>query len=394
MKIAIYSDNFYPEMSGISDSIISIATGLSQKGHEINFYVPRYSKKNFRISKLKPVEVNLGNNIQVFRLPSLPYPSAPTKQGRIVLPFLTSYKHIKNFNPDAIYTQDFFPAGLEALMISRLLKKPLVGTSHTPISEFLKYAPVHSKWLERTALKYVSWYYNKCVFVSAPSNAILDEMRNFGFRANSHSVSNPIDISSFKPADGETKIALKKKFNLSANTVLYTGRLAEEKNVDVIVHAISVAREKIPDITFAVTGHGNAEKKLKELSRKLGLAKNILFFGYVEKDVFADLYRAADIFAVMSTAETQCIGMMQAMATGLPVIGANAWGLPEYINPQNGYVIEPGDHKALAKKIINLLKNQEIRATLGQGGLKYVEKFSIKNITAEWEKLFKSFIKE
>lgn len=168
MKIAIYSDNFYPEMSGLSDSIISTAKGLSQKGHRIIFYVPRYSKKNFRISKLKPEELNLGNNIDIFRLPSLPYPPAPTKQGRIALPLLASYRHIKNFNPDIIFTQDFFPAGLEALMVSRIFKKPLVGTNHTPLSEFLKYAPVRIKWLERVALKYVSWYYNKCIFVTAP----------------------------------------------------------------------------------------------------------------------------------------------------------------------------------------------------------------------------------
>ena len=71
MKIAIYSDNFYPEMSGISDSIIALAKELSRRGHRVNFYVPRYSKKNFRISKLKPEELNLGKNIEIFRLPSI-----------------------------------------------------------------------------------------------------------------------------------------------------------------------------------------------------------------------------------------------------------------------------------------------------------------------------------
>ena len=113
--------------------------------------------------------------------------------------------------------------------------------------------------------------------------------------------------------------------------------------------------------------------------------------GYVETSVFVKIYQASDIFAVMSTAETQCISMMQAMATGIPVIGANSWGLPDYINSENGYLVEPGDIKTLAEKIIYLLENPDERKRLGQGGLKFVQKFGIKNITDEWEEIFAQY---
>ena len=391
MKIAIYSDNFYPEMSGISDSIIALAKELSRRGHHVNFYVPRYSKKNFRISKLKPEELDLGKNIEIFRLPSISYPSTPTKQGRIVLLVLSSYRHLKKFDPDVIYTQDVFFAGLEALAVARLLKKPFLGTNHTPISEFLKYSPVHWKWIEKLILKYVSWYYNKCLWVSAPCQPILDEMKKFGLKRESRAISNPIYVSDYKPASEEERKALKKKFGFSECTVLYTGRLADEKNIDVIIHAISLVKKKFPLVTFAVTGHGNAETKLKKLVKELGLEKNVLFLGYVETSVFVKIYQASDIFAVMSTAETQCISMMQAMATGIPVIGANSWGLPDYINSENGYLVEPGDIKTLAEKIIYLLENPDERKRLGQGGLKFVQKFGIKNITDEWEEIFAQY---
>jgi glycosyltransferase involved in cell wall biosynthesis len=388
MKIAIYSDNFYPEMSGISDSIIALAQDLSRRGHKVNFYAPRYSKKNFRISKLEPKELDLGKNIEIFRLPSIPYPSTPTKQGRIALPILSSYRHLKKFDPDVIYTQDFFFAGIEALVISKLLKKPLVGTNHTPISEFLKYAPVHWNWLEKLILKYVSWYYNKCLWVSAPSQPILDEMKIFGLKRESRAISNPIYVSDYQPASDTLRDDLKKKIGFSEKTVLYTGRLADEKNIDVIIHAISLVKKKFPSVTFVVTGHGNGEAKLKKLTKKLGLEKNILFLGYVETSIFIKVYQASDVFTVMSTAETQCISMMQAMATGIPVIGANSWGLPDYINSENGYLVEPGDVETLAEKIIYLFENPEERKRLGQGGLKFVQKFGIKNIADEWGKIF------
>ena len=213
---------------------------------------------------------------------------------------------------------------MKRLRFPELLKKPLIGTNHTPISEFLKYAPVHWKWIEKLILKYVSWYYNKCLWISAPSQPILEEMKKFGLKRKSRAISNPIYVSEYKPASDAKREELKKKFGFLENTVLYTGRLADEKNIDVIIRAISLVKKKIPNITFAVTGHGNAENKLKKLAKKLGLEKNVLFLGYVETSTFVKIYQASDIFAVMSTAETQCISMMQAMATGIPVIGANA----------------------------------------------------------------------
>jgi len=388
MKIAIYSDNFYPEMSGISDSIILLARELAKRGDKVNFYVPRYSIKNFLITKLQPGEPEFAENIEVFRLPSLPYPLAPTGQGRFTLPVLSSWRHIKRFDPDIIYTQGYFSTGIEALLVSRLLKKPLVGTNHTPIREFLRYSPIHSRWAEKSILKYVSWYYNRCRWITAPSRAILTEMREHGFIKSGMSLSNPIPLADFTPVGQPAKKELKKQFGLSSKTILYTGRLAEEKHIDVIIRAVAVVKRTMPDITMASTGHGNAESGLKKLVKTLDLEKNVFFFGYVEPKTFAQLYQASDIFTVMSTAETECISMMQAMATGIPVIGANAGGLPEYITAQCGYVIEPGDCEALAQKIIYLFDHPREIETLGQGGLEHVKDFSAGGIAARWQELF------
>ena len=389
MKIAIYSDNFYPEMSGISDSIILLAKELGKRGHKVIFYVPRYSTKNFLISKLPQVEPKLGKNIEIFRLPSLAYPPAPTKQGRFALPVLFSWRHVKKFDPDIIYTQDFLSAGLEALLVSKLLKKPLIGTNHTPLREFLRYSPVRCKRVEKLILKYVSWYYNQCRWITAPSRAILSEMRAHGFKKDGQALSNPIQLSGFNPVDQPTKEELKKRFGLSSKTVLYTGRLAEEKHIDVIIRAISIVKKTMPDITMASTGRGNAELSLRKLVKDLDLEKNVFLFGYVEPKTLAQLYQASDIFTVMSTAETECISMMQAMATGIPVIGANAWGLPEYITAQSGYVIEPGDTETLAQKIIYLFEHPCEIKKLGQGGVEHVRDFSADKIAAKWQELFR-----
>ncbi len=387
MRIAMFSDNFYPEISGISDSIIDTAKGLAARGHRINFYVPNHSKKNFLISNFEPRELDLGPNIEIFRIPSLLYP-APSKAGRLALPFLFTIRHIKKFNPDFIHVHHNFGAGIEALLVSRLLHIPLIGTNHTPMSEFMKYGPIKAKWAERAMLKYVSWFYNKCIWVSSPCRAIITEMKQYGFSKESGTMSNPIDVSNFYPADNSVKAELKKKYKFSSRTVLYSGRLAEEKKVDDVIRAMAIVTEKYPDATMAVTGLGSGEENLKKLTKELKLENNVIFFGYVETAVLPEFYQASDIFAVMSTAETQCISMMKAMSTGIPVIGANSWGLPEYISSKCGYIVEPGDYKTLAEKIIYLFDHSEEMERLGKGGIEHVKNFSEESIVEEWEKIY------
>ncbi len=387
MRIAMFSDNFYPEISGISDSIIDTAKGLAARGHRINFYVPAHSKKNFLISNFEPKELDLGPNIEIFRIPSLPYPT-PSKAGRLALPFLFTIRHIKKFKPDFIHVHHNFGAGIEALLVSKILHIPLIGTNHTPMSEFMKYGPIKSKWAERAMLKYVSWFYNKCIWVSSPCQAIITEMKQYGFNKESGTMSNPIDVSNFFPVDASVRAELKKKYKLSSRTVLYSGRLAEEKKVDDVIRAMSIVKKKYPEATMAVTGLGSGEEELKKLTKELGLEKDIAFFGYVEAIALPEFYQASEIFAVMSTAETQCISMMKAMSSGIPIIGANSWGLPEYISAECGYVVEPGDYKALAEKIIHLFDHPEEMKRLGHGGIEHVKNFSKENIVKKWEDIY------
>jgi len=388
MKIAVFSDNFYPELSGISDSLVEQARELSHLGHEIDFFVPRYGKKDFAISHLPYEEIHISEGITVKRLFALPFP-APTKQGRMIVPTFLRWIHLSKKHPDIIHTHLFFGAGLEALVASFFLGRPLIGTSHTPLTEFLRYGPIQAKFLQKFALRFVSWYYNRCDFVTAPSQGILDEMKKNGFYKPSRVISNPIDLDNFFPAGIDEKIQLKKKFGLDSFVILYTGRLAQEKHVDDIIRAIAILKEKIPGLCLAITGHGDAEDSLRTLTKELGIGEKVRFFGTVSTEDHSLIYRAADIFAIMSTAETQSLSMMKAMATGIPPIGTRARGLAEYIHDdENGSLVEPGDYKALADMILFLYEHPEERRRLGKGGTAFVKQFSREKIGKEWENLY------
>jgi 1,2-diacylglycerol 3-alpha-glucosyltransferase len=147
-------------------------------------------------------------------------------------------------------------------------------------------------------------------------------------------------------------------------------------------------RKKIPDAMLAFAGRGSSQASLQSLAEKLGVKDSVKFLGFVEKPALNEIYNASEAFAIASTSDTQSLVMMQAMACGLPVVGVRARALPEYVNDKNGFVVEPGDEKAMAEKLTYLLENPAAAEALGRGGRAYAEQFSEPAIAADWEKIY------
>ncbi len=391
MRIAIYSDNFYPELSGIADTIVASGKELAKRGHLINYFVPKYSKKNYDLLKLPYEEVFLHKNIKITRFPSFSFPTG-TKQSRFVIPTGLGSISLKKFNPDVIHTNLIAGVGMEAFLDAKLLRKPLVGTNHTPIVQFLSYSPLKGKLVQNAVSRYDAWYYSQCEFVSSPSSPVLNEMKKYGFNAPSGVVPNPVDVETFKPV--KSKAELKKGYGISDFSLFYAGRLAPEKKVDMMIKAAANLKKNIPEINVVIAGRGSSEQDLKKLIEDSGLSNNSKFFGFIESpQKFARLYNANDIFVMMSVAETQSISMMNAMACEMGVVSTNAWGLKDYAKDGvNSLVVEPDDQKALEEKIIHLYKNQKEMEKLGKQAREYVCQFSPEKIAKMWEDAYKAAI--
>ena len=243
MRIAFFSDNFYPELSGISDSILTTAKELAKRGHEIRFFAPTYSQKNYELLNIPRNEPNWDPHISVSRFFSFPFPTG-TNQGRLVAPIGLRTFSIRKFSPDIIHAHLPFGVGLEGLFAARMLGKPFIGTNHTPTSEFIHYSPIQTAWLEKASIAYTTWFYNKCFFVSSPAQAIIDEMRTYGFSRPGLPMSNPLHLSTFKPLL-EQKSSLKKEYGFPNFTLLYAGRVAAEKRVDMLLKVVGALKEKV-----------------------------------------------------------------------------------------------------------------------------------------------------
>jgi glycosyltransferase involved in cell wall biosynthesis len=382
MRIAFFSDNFEPELSGIKMSIIITGKELRKRGHEICYVGPYYSPKDYDKSK-RPYPKNKKDDtidgIPIVRLPSLPFPS-PTGQSRLAFPLGASLPFLMRFQPDVIHTNLIFGTGLEALLASRILRVPLVGTNHTAIEDF---APLPS-----VMRAYDAWYYNHCDFVSAPYKKLITRMREKGFYRPAHAIANPAELDDYRPATAEEKTQQKKLFNLVGPVVLYDGRLGVEKNVDVVLRAVASLMQKFPTLTFIATGHGVAEKRLKELAQKLGIGESVRFVGMPSYSLLPNLYKTADVFVLMSTSDSQSIALMRSYASGIPAICARSHGLPDYTPDTCGFLVEPSDYQALAEKLSLLLADEALRTRMGTAATLFVQHFSPKIIAQEWENIY------
>lgn len=373
MRIAFYSDNFYPELSGIVDSVLLTAKTLRGRGHEVMFVGPRYPERAYRAAKCSPTNEGACIPSAVTRMPSLPLPFSPTGQSCFALPLGSTLKEVRAFKPDIIHTHSPYGAGFEALRAAKKLEVPLVGTNHTIIEEYYPLAP-------QLMRRFEAWYYNHCSFVSAPYQKLIDRMREAGFRREGGAVPNPVDVSFFcPPATGRDN---------EEPVILYAGRLSDEKRIDVTLRAVALLVHRFPKLTFVIAGDGAGRPTLEALVRELDIGRHVRFAGFLTHEKLSEEFCKADIFAIMSTSDSQSLTLMQAYATGLPAVGARSHGLIDYIPPQCGFSITPGNHRAAADALEKLITNRALRERMGAAGRDFVAQFAPSKIAERWEEIY------
>ena len=391
MKIAVFSDNFYPELGGVADTVLIMGVELAKRGHQIEYFVPAYNKKDYIISGVQEKEIYLHPNIKIHRNWSIPYPTA-TMQGKLFLPRIWRgfFDHTKF---DAVHSHSFFGPGLDALFFSRIRSIPLIGTNHTLIEAFLLRGLLKAEWLEVIINCYIVWYYNHCSLVSTPSSFLLDKMIKRGLKLEALPITNPVEPCFFKAR--VEKSFLKNELGLSDFTILYVGRLSEEKNPEVLIRSYVDFVKKYPNTDLIFVGHGSLRQKLEKFAKESGASKKIKFAGPFtgeNKKKLYDYFHASDVFVTPSLFETQSMSTIQAMASGLPVIASSVGPLLELVSPDRGFLFNPGDSNILSQKIEELYLQPELRKRLGLNAKNFAMKFSVEKVADEWERIYSDVI--
>ncbi|MFA6171248.1 MAG: glycosyltransferase [Patescibacteria group bacterium] len=374
MKIAIFSDTYFPQVNGVASVARQTAVNLSEAGHEVAV---------FTVSQEPEAELNrkLGNRFKVILLPSLPFWAY--SDYRITLPASFSLKKVKKFQPDIIHVQTPFGAGWEGVLCSKLLKVPLVGTHHTFYDYYLKHIKLDYKIPKKLSWKYTAGFYNRCDLVLNPSRVLNDQLKENGLTKPSLVLPNPIDTVFFKPAaTEEEKKSVKKEFGVGGRVVSYMGRVSYEKSIDQAIKAFSIASGKLEDAKMMIIGDGPERENLERLVKKLKLGDKVIFTSYLFGGQLLKALQAADVFITASKSENQPVSVLEAMACGLPIVAVSAEGLPEIVNDgKNGFLAKPDKPEEMAEKIILIMRDSKLKNKFSQNSREIALRFSNKIIT-------------
>ena len=234
---------------------------------------------------------------------------------------------------------------------------------------------------EKIGGQYTRAIYNRANLVLTPSKAMKNLLKKQGVKSKVEVMSNGVDYEFFK----------KKTDYRITNKLVYTGRLGLEKNVDVVVHAFAIAQKSNPKLRLDIYGDGPAKKPLQHLAKTLEVSKKIKFWGAYDINKLSKNLCQYDFFVTASTIETQGIVILEAMASGLPVLGVKKLAVPEVvINGKNGYISAPGNAEAMAKNMLRLLEGDKRLKLFGTNSLKMANSHEV---TKCKDKLFKVYQK-
>jgi glycosyltransferase involved in cell wall biosynthesis len=247
--------------------------------------------------------------------------------------------------------------------------EPIIGVvHHIHQVVFKQYLPgpmaAFAGWLERDLMP---WAYRRNRFITV-SDSTKDTMRELGLgTAGIDVIHNGVDLRELHPALGKKD---------SAPVVLYLGRLAPYKSIDVLIRAFANVRGRLPEAKLLIAGSGEEEGKLKRLTSKLGLSESTEFRGHVSNDEKIALYQRAWVFVNPSLMEGWGLTVIEANACGTPVIGSNVAGLRDSIkNPHTGYLVNHGDDAAFASRIYQLLTNGPLRRRMSGNAVDWANQF-------------------
>jgi glycosyltransferase involved in cell wall biosynthesis len=397
MRLAFLTQSYPPMVSGAALVVQRLAQGLANRGHAVLViaasdrgaaYVEEYGR--LRVARLRAYR-------NPFRV----------GQHFLLWPERELANELARFQPQIIHSHDPLVLSLALLRAFPKYRKdrrgledrvglpPKILTVHQLPWFISLFAPRPLRRpIESLLWHYGRWLYRHFDSIIAPSQMIADLVT-----AHTHqptkTITNGVDTVRFTPEStaADESVSLRQKYNLDPHLpiILYAGRIDIDKRVDLVVRAAAKTLQT-ESAQLLVIGDGKLRKQMIELSRTLGVDHLCHFPGFVSDDL-AGLYRLASVFITASEVEIQSSVVLEAMASGLPVVTVQASSMPEFVRDGvTGYLVRPGDVNALAERLIVVLQDLERARLMGRAGLDVARQHSNERALIEHEHLYESSI--
>ncbi|MBR3270165.1 glycosyltransferase [Candidatus Saccharibacteria bacterium] len=395
MKIAIATPVFYPMINGVAMFSYNLAKGLVSRGHEVLVLTPSQNKYRHTdmVDGIKVVYLS-STDVKVYpdQIHDVPKKKLFYKHGlkASIFPAGQIKRALSGFRPDVVHVQGSDPIGVATVSYAKKNKIPVVTTEHNQpevLTQSLKMPGFTRKPVNNMLSSYFVKRQKKSDYVTMPTKLAIKKLigtQNLGVPVEA--VSNGVDLSAFKPGKPSAEIYKKYKIEQNVPIVLYIGRVDPEKKVGLVLRAFadflyrckSNKIDKLSKTLFVVVGDGVDKPRLMEEARSIGVADSVRFLGRVTGPDLAELYKLGDVFATASEIETQGIVLIEAAATGLPLIAVDAGAVAEVCkNTENGFLIKPGDVVAMSGALYRLLSDDALREKMSKKSIEIANEHSL-----------------
>jgi len=361
LRITLVTETYFPQVNGVSRTLDRLVRHCVGAGDQLQLLLPRYATGT----------TDLPAGVESHSWRAVPLPFYP----EIVLPMVTPggvAKVMAGFRPDLVHIATEGSLGWAALRAARRLNLPVVSSYHTNFADYL--AMYRAGILAPLCWGYLRHFHNATRMTFCPTSSTRHELETRGF----HSVavwSRGVDSERFHPAKRD--LALRKKLGIAPDDIVlaYAGRLAAEKNLEMLAEAWRTLPER-ERCRLLFIGDGPLRRRLESQAGSRGI-----FTGYRHGDELADLYASADLFVFPSVTETFGNVILEAMASGLPAIGFAVQGPRDIIDDgRTGRLVAAVQADSLRQAMSELIVDRQRRREMGTLARRYAEAHS-------WERI-------
>lgn len=386
MKIVIATAVYYPQINGVAVFSHNLAVGLAKRGHDVMVICPSQTGKSYnrtvdgvKTVYLKSVEAKVYPD-QIHDVPEkrrflgLKWPRLIYKNGfRVsVFPYLEVKRALDDFEPDVVHVQVSDPIGLSVVSYARKKGTPVVTTEHNQPEVLTE--PLHVPFFVKKPTNFVlSAYFrnrqSKSDFVTMPTESSIRNLIKSGtkFPVPVAAVSNGVDLKHFKPGKPEASFYKKYGLDPKRKTVLYLGRLDPEKKVGVLIDSFLEVEKHLDGIQLVIVGDGVDKARLMKMAEG---HHSIHFLGRITPPELYTVYQLGDVFATASEIETQGIVLIEAAASGMPLVAVDKGAVAEVCqNGKNGFLCRPGSVDEISKALLRILSEDDLRASFAKKSL-------------------------
>ena len=373
MRIGIVTETYPPEINGVALTVQGLAEGLAACGHQIEVVRPRQ-----RVEDSTDRVVSL--LVRGAALPRYPGLRFGLPAGSRLL------RHWRAQRPDAIYIATEGPLGNSALNAARRLDIPVVSGFHTRFDDYAAHYGLG--FLTPLVLAHLRRFHRRSAATLVPTQALHDELLALGV-TNAHLLRRAVDTTLFQPARRDPALRAAWRAHVDAPVVLYVGRIAAEKNLDLAISAFGALQARVPAARYVWVGDGPLRAELAAAH------PDFIFAGIQRGEALARHYASADLFLFPSLSETFGNVTLEAMASGLAVVAFDHGATREHVvDDVNGRRIDTSDRAGFIAAALDLALDAPRRERLAHNARASVAALAPDTVVAEFAALLRSLAEE